>query len=55
MPYASTDDLPGSIRRALPSHAQDIFRSAFNRAWDATAPATPGVGRKLPIVSLGQP
>jgi cation transport regulator len=33
MPYASNDDLPPSIRTHLPDHAQDIFRSAFNRAW----------------------
>jgi cation transport regulator len=35
MPYATNDDLPPSIRRHLPSHAQDIFRAAFNSAWDS--------------------
>ena len=35
MPYASNDDLPISVRRALPLHAQEIFRSAFNRAWES--------------------
>jgi len=33
MPYASNDDLPPSIRDHLPPHAQDIFRAAFNHAW----------------------
>jgi cation transport regulator len=33
MPYASNDDLPRSIRSHLPPHAQDIFRAAFNNAW----------------------
>jgi cation transport regulator len=35
MPYASNDDLPISIRRALPAHAQDVFRSTFNRTWES--------------------
>lgn len=34
MPYGSNDDLPVSIRRRLPPHAQDIFRAAFNSAWE---------------------
>jgi cation transport regulator len=34
MPYVSNDDLPPSIRLHLPPHAQDIFRAAFNSAWD---------------------
>lgn len=33
MPYASNDDLPPPIRHALPEHAQDIYRAAFNNAW----------------------
>lgn len=33
MPYLSNDDLPSSIRKRLPEHAQDIFREAFNNAW----------------------
>ena len=35
MPYAANEDLPPAIRRHLPSHAQDIFRAAFNHAWDS--------------------
>jgi cation transport regulator len=33
MPYATETDLPMSVRRHLPPHAQHIFRAAFNRAW----------------------
>jgi len=33
MPYASNLELPPSVRNHLPSHAQDIFREAFNHAW----------------------
>lgn len=32
MPYAENMDLPPSVRDHLPSHAQDIFRAAFNAA-----------------------
>ena len=34
MPYGSNFDLPPSVREHLPVHAQDIFREAFNAAWD---------------------
>jgi len=34
MPYARNDDLPQSVRGALPPHAQDIFRNAFKHAWE---------------------
>ena len=34
MPYARNEDLPGQVRAHLPSHAQDIYRAAFNHAWD---------------------
>jgi cation transport regulator len=34
MPYAVTDDLPPGVRNHLPQHAQEIFRAAFNSAWD---------------------
>jgi cation transport regulator len=33
VPYASTEDLPVSIRAHLPEHAQEIYLSAFNHAW----------------------
>lgn len=33
MPYLANIDLPTNLRRLLPSHAQDIYRAAFNSAW----------------------
>ena len=32
MPYPSRDELPDSVRKHLPEHAQDIFVGAFNNA-----------------------
>ncbi len=40
MPYKTDSDLPQSVRDALPKHAQDIYRSAFNSAWDEYADAS---------------
>lgn len=37
MPFASNADLPVSLQNILPSHAQDIFRAAFNNAWERYA------------------
>jgi cation transport regulator len=34
MPYSSNDDLPPAVADHLPPHGQDIFRAAFNHAWD---------------------
>ena len=34
MPYALNSDLPDSIKNNLPTHAQDIYRAAFNSAWE---------------------
>jgi cation transport regulator len=33
MPYATNDDLPVSLQRHLPPHAQDIYREAFNHGY----------------------
>ena len=33
MPYRRNDDLPSSVKRHLPPHAQDIYRAAFNHAF----------------------
>lgn len=33
MPYETNEDLPPPVRHALPPHAQDIYRAAFNRAY----------------------
>lgn len=34
MPYDNRKDLPKSVRDNLPAHAQDIYKEAFNSAWD---------------------
>jgi len=42
VPYASNEDLPPSVRNHLPEAAQDIYRAAFNSAWEHYADeATP--------------
>jgi cation transport regulator len=34
MPYDTRSDLPDGVRDNLPGHAQDIYKEAFNSAWD---------------------
>lgn len=34
MPYSKREDLPDSVTNVLPAHAQDIYKEAFNGAWD---------------------
>ncbi len=34
MPYDSTSDLPDSVTDNVPKHAQEIYRAAYNSAWD---------------------
>lgn len=34
MPYQKNTDLPESVQDHLPEHGQDIYREAFNSAWD---------------------
>lgn len=34
MPYTDNSKLPESVTKHLPTHAQDIYRAAFNAAWD---------------------
>ncbi|AFV90742.1 chaB multi-domain protein [Acidipropionibacterium acidipropionici ATCC 4875] len=34
MPYTDTNDLPESVQRVLPMHAQDIYKEAYNSAFD---------------------
>ena len=34
MPYKKIADLPDSVRDNLPRHAQEIYRAAFNSAWE---------------------
>jgi cation transport regulator len=35
MPYGANFELPPSVRGHLPEHAQDIYREAFNHAFEA--------------------
>ena len=37
MPYRTNDDLPLPVQTHLPPHAQDIYREAFNHAFEAHA------------------
>lgn len=34
MPYDRRSELPDQVRDALPAHAQDIYKEAFNHAWE---------------------
>lgn len=34
MPYDKRSDLPDSVRDNLPAHAQEIYKEAFNSAWE---------------------
>lgn len=34
MPYSSREDLPENVTNVLPAHAQDIFKEAFNSAYE---------------------
>jgi len=34
MPYDSLSDLPESVKNSLPKHGQEIYKEAYNSAWD---------------------
>lgn len=34
MPYKSRSELPDTVRSVLPEHAQDIYKEAFNSAYE---------------------
>jgi cation transport regulator len=34
VPYKELTDLPEPVQEHLPKHAQEIYRAAFNSAWD---------------------
>ncbi len=34
MPYSTTKELPESVTNVLPAHAQDIFKEAYNSAYE---------------------
>lgn len=35
--YKDTNDLPDSVKKNLPKHAQDIYLKAYNHAWEEYA------------------
>jgi cation transport regulator len=37
MPYDSKDDLPENVRNTLSEHAQEIYKEAYNSAWEQYA------------------
>lgn len=34
MPYKAISDLPDNVRDHVPKHAQEIYKKAFNSAWE---------------------
>ncbi len=34
MPYKNRGDLPDSVKDNLPKHAKEIYKEAFNSAWE---------------------
>lgn len=34
MPYQKITELPDSVKGNLPHHAQEIYKEAYNSAWD---------------------
>ncbi|MEX2124081.1 MAG: ChaB family protein [Woeseia sp.] len=34
MPYSKNSELPDSVKDNLPAKAQEIYREAYNSAWD---------------------
>lgn len=34
MPYDSLSELPDSVAEHLPKHAQEIYKEAYNNAWE---------------------
>lgn len=34
MPYSNTSELPDGVQNVLPKHAQDIYKEAFNSAYE---------------------
>jgi cation transport regulator len=37
MPYDKLSDLPDQVKDNLPKHAQEIYKEAYNSAWDEYA------------------
>lgn len=39
MPYTAINELPDSVKHVLPTHAQEIYKEAFNSAYEEYASA----------------
>jgi cation transport regulator len=46
MPYGNDAELPDSAKDNLPNHAQDIYREAFNSAWEEYKDASKRRGKE---------
>jgi len=53
MLYANISDLPPAVRR-LPPHAQEIFLSAFNNAWQTYAGRDPRQQEEIGVAGKKQ-
>jgi cation transport regulator len=47
MPYTTNSELPAEVRKSLPSHAQDIYRAAFNDAYAHYGPEHEGTAHRM--------
>ena len=47
MPYASNSELPTRVRNVLPRHAQDIYRAAFNDAYERYGPQREAIAHRI--------
>lgn len=61
MPYKDVTDLPQAVRESLPRHGQEIYKEAFNSAWNqygqdeirASKVAWSAVGKKFKKTNKG--
>jgi cation transport regulator len=47
MPYANNAELPTPVQKYLPRHAQDIYRAAFNAAFEHYGRAHEDVAHRI--------
>ncbi len=47
MPYATNQLLPSRVREVLPRHAQDIYRAAFNDAYERYGPKREAIAHRI--------
>lgn len=46
MPYSKHSELPEQVKNSLPEHAQEIYKEAFNSAWDEYKDASDRKGNR---------